>query len=320
MNRPSNILDARESIIYNKNVKDNIKIACIGDIHISNLVKSEDIIHLIDFLIEENPDYICLVGDLVDSPKELTEGQSIAKVKLLLELCSTIAPTMIILGNHDFVYKDAIDDGYYFDCKGAWEKLCDIPNVNLLNDMLFTDDKIIFAGYRQKKDAYLSSFFNMKDDSCAFYDDFIKHEDLYKNLPKDKPKILLTHSPESLCDGRVKELLSVFDAKLTGHYHNGCVPPFLEKIYPKNAGIITPGKLPFPRTARGVKKLDDGSYLFLSGGWVKLSESAPRFFHQLDNLYTRQIDIIILSSDEKYLDGSFDNKPPYILKKKTYED
>ena len=53
---------------------------------------------------------------------------------------------------------------------------------------------------------------------------------------------------------------------------------------------------------------------------VKLSESAPRFFHQLDNLYTRQIDIIILSSDEKYLDGSFDNKPPYILKKKTYED
>ena len=45
MNMPYNILDARESIIYNKNVKDNIKIACIGDIHISNLVKSEDIKH-----------------------------------------------------------------------------------------------------------------------------------------------------------------------------------------------------------------------------------------------------------------------------------
>ena len=315
MKKYSDILDARESIIYNKNVKGNIKIACIGDIHISNLVKSEDIEHLISFLIEENPDYICLVGDLVDSPKELINDQSIAKVRLLLELCSTIAPTMVILGNHDFLYKDATDDGYYFDCKSAWEEISDIPNVNLLNDKVFSDDKIIFAGYRQKKDAYFNSFFNMKDNSCAFYDDFIKHEDLYKNLPKDKPKILLTHSPEAIFDDKVQELLSVFDAVLTGHYHNGCVPPFLEKLYPKNAGIITPGKLLLPRTARGVVKFGDGSYLFLSGGWVKLSESAPRIFHQLDNRYTRQMDIIILSSDEKYLTEQIKHKPPYILKK-----
>ena len=43
MHKPSDVLEIRESILYNKNVKDDIKIASVGDIHISKLVGEKDI-------------------------------------------------------------------------------------------------------------------------------------------------------------------------------------------------------------------------------------------------------------------------------------
>ena len=314
MHKPSNIVDIRESTFYNKNVNDNIKIACIGDIHISNLVGIDDIYKIINSLIEVDPDYICFVGDILDSPKELTNENSLNNAKLLMDLCSEIAPTLVVLGNHDFMYNGSKDVDDFYECMDEWEEICNIPNVNLLSDEVFSDDRIVVTGYRQKKDAYFSQNSKMKEDSMAFYNDFSSRQHLYRNLAKDKPKILLTHSPEVIGNEKVQELLSEYDIILTGHYHNGCVPSFLEKVYPGNFGIITPTKRPFPKIARGIKKLDNGSYLFLSGGWVKLSESAPKILQPLDIICNRQMDVINLTPDEKYINGCIQNKK-LVLKK-----
>ena len=88
----------------------------------------------------------------------------------------------------------------------------------------------------------------------------------------------------------------------------------LENIYPKNAGIITPKLDLFPKQARGVVRLDTGTYLIYSGGWTKLSSVSPLLFHPLDMLCNRQIDITTLTSNEEYKNESIKTKK-LVLKK-----
>ena len=105
----SDILKIRNSIIYNSKVRNNIKIACIGDIHISRLVGEKDIKNISVSLYNSNPDYICLLGDLIDSPDELTKKDRINNLKNLVKDSSSIAPTFIILGSHDFIDENTLN-------------------------------------------------------------------------------------------------------------------------------------------------------------------------------------------------------------------
>lgn len=311
MNKPSDILEIRESIFYNEHAKNNIKIAGIGDIHISRLVGEKDINNIYESLFRENPDYICLLGDLIDSPKELTIEQSINDLFSLMKNCASIAPTMVILGSHDYDNTKELDLSNEED---IWSEINKLKDVYVLNDDIYNDNIITIGGYIQKKEAYNNPNDIHREDSLAFYNDFIKHPNLYFELREDVPKILLTHSPEVIRDSKVEELLSSYDIIITGHYHNGCVPAMLENIYPKNAGIITPKLRLFPKEARGIIKLDSDTYLIYSGGWIKLSAGSPLLFHPLDMLCNRQMDITTLTSDKEYVEEVIKTKK-LVLKK-----
>ena len=308
MNKPSDVLQIRESVFYNEHVKDDIKLAGIGDIHISRLVGEKDINNIYESLYREDPNYICLLGDLIDTPIELTKDKSIDDLNSLMKNCSSIAPTMVILGSHDFNSIKNLSDK-----NNPWYEINSLKDVYLLNDEVYSDDNIVIGGYIQKKEAYINPNDIRREDSNAFYNDFIKHPNLYE-LDEDLPKILLTHSPETVRDSKVEELLSIYDLIMTGHYHNGCVPAMLENIYPKNAGIITPRLRMFPKEARGVVKLDSGTYLIYSGGWIKLSSGSPLICHPLDMLCNRQMDSITLTSDREYINESIKTKK-LVLKK-----
>lgn len=308
MNKPSDLLQVRESIFYNKNVENDIKIASVGDIHISKSVGEKDINNIYESLAREEPDYVCLLGDIIDSPKELTKRSE--DLNKLVRSCSSIAPTMIVLGGHDFVY-DVPD---LSSESNVWGKLNQLPDVYILNDEIYSDDKIIIGGYIQKEDVYNNRYDKHTEDAIAFYIDLMEHPNLHTKLREDLPKVFLTHSPASINDYRIKDVLSVYDVIITGHYHNGCVPAMLEDIYPKNAGIITPKLKLFPKQARGVVKLDTETYLIYSGGWIKLSAGSPLLFHPLDMLCNRQIDVTTLTSNEEYKDESIKTKK-LVLKK-----
>ena len=314
MHKPSDVLEIRESILYNKNVKDDIKIASVGDIHISKLVGEKDISNIYNSLLDENPDYICILGDVVDSPKEYINDKSVKDLKLLMKLCSSIAPTLVILGGHDFIYEDHKEFPELFDEIGVWREIDNMPNVYVLNDRTYIDERIVFGGYRQKRLAYDHISKSRIEDCQSFYNDFQSYPYLYEKLPNDLPKVLLTHSPEPIRDKNVEKLLSSYDVILTGHYHNGCVPSFLENIYPKGAGIVTPKLSFFPKNARGIFKLDSGTYLVYSGGWIKMSNSAPRLLHPLDMLCNRQMDVTTLTSNKEYIDEKISRKK-LLLKK-----
>ena len=48
----------------------------------------------------------------------------------------------------------------------------------------------------------------------------------------------------------IYDKLSYFDYFITGHMHNGCIPPIINEIIKGNKGIISPTKKLFPKNTR----------------------------------------------------------------------
>lgn len=288
---PSNVLEIRYSKIYNRLVKEDIKIASLSDIHISDTITNEDIDFMIESINKERPNYICVLGDIIDYPRIIENNINRLKcIKLFVGL-SKISPVYIIFGNHDYINYDK-NDNYQENYKeDFWNEIASLNNVEIINDKRVILKDIIISGYFEKKNIY-----HNKEEN-AFYDDFSSIDELNINN-KTKPKILILHSPEPFENDKNISLVNNYDVILCGHYHNGCVPSFLNKIwFPKNGGIITYSKRLFPKNVRGIKKLSNGTYLIYNGGWTKISNNTPSYLHMLDKLCNRQLDITILTKD-----------------------
>lgn len=306
MELSSGVVKIRNSYIHNDKIKDEIKILSVCDIHISSLVDMDDIDKISSLIYQEEPNYICLLGDLVDTPLELEKNNKVKELITLVKNASSIAPTLIILGSHDFIDESVEEYPDIIDKTTIWNDIDKMTNSYILNDKIYEDKKIFIGGYRQKKEAYYN--YNSKEDSIAYYNDFSNYKELYKDIPIDKATILLTHSPEPIKDINVQNLIKDYDIILTGHYHNGCVPAIIDQIYPKNSGIITPRKKLLPKQARGIVKLDTGTYLIYNGGWVKIQECAPKILQPLDKLCHRQMEVTVLTPDEDVKDIEIKNK------------
>ena len=299
MKKASDLLKIRDSIIYNSNVKSDIKLIGLGDLHLSNLVGQKDVDLVLKSIDEEKPNYICFLGDLIDSPLLLTNDKKLKELESLIKNSAEIAPTFIVLGSHDFIDESTDNFSDILSLMDIWDYLDSISNVNVLNDKFYSNEEIFIAGYRQKRDVYYNLMNEHVEDANAYYNDVIKYTSLYTCLPMEKPKIFLTHSPEPLHNKNNINLLSGYDVIMAGHYHNGCVPALLDNIMPGNMGLITSRKKLFPSKARGIDRLQSGTYLIYSGGWVKIQECAPTLLHPLDDLCNRQMDVVTLTSDEE---------------------
>ena len=275
------------SNIYNNKVKNDIKIASISDVHISDKTKEKELEFIVKLLYLNKPNYICILGDLIDSPKVIDTNEE--KIINFLKELSKISPIFIVLGNHDYITRNnnICKEDYN---KDFYEKIDNMNNINVLNDKIIYLKDITIMGYMEKYNVYHDRNIN------SFYNDFSKKDNLYK-INNNNPNIALIHSPEPLKYLNNMNLFNSYDLILSGHYHNGCMPSFLENIWPiKNGGIITSTKEIFPKDVRGIQKLKNGSYLLHNGGWIKLSQSTPKKLHFLDKLCNRQLDITTLTN------------------------
>lgn len=302
----SNTLKIRESFIYDKNVKKDIKLVGVGDIHLSKIVKIKHLKALYNEILLVKPDYICLLGDIIDKVDYLNKAENRNNLKAFLYKLSLVAPVLVILGNHDFIYKKNKKDKENCDFRNTnyfWDEVNNINNVYLLDDKVYEDEKVFIGGYTQKIDAYFKGS-SKKENALEFRKDFSKKEELV-NPSSNKPKILICHSPELIESNY--DLLKTYNVIICGHYHNGAVFSFLDNIYPKNKGFITPRKKLFPKYARGIRKLDN-SYLVYSGGYTKIQETAPRILHPFDKLYNRQMDVVNIVTNKEYSEIIYKNK------------
>jgi predicted MPP superfamily phosphohydrolase len=299
MSYPSDYVRVRESNFYSDKVNNDIKIVSIGDIHLSKAVALEAVDKLLRVIEEIKPDYICILGDVIDTPQELDYKNRLLELDVLMKNCGLIAPTFVIIGNHDYYYDRNSDTMILSDIWQNYERFSD---VHVLKDKCFSDDNLFIGGYMQKGNAYYKQGTD-KEDYLLFHEDLSKCDELVKDLPSDKYKIFLTHSPEPIQNELNQKLLSDYDLIMAGHYHNGVVPNFLEGIVPKHSGLLTPRRQKFPNEARGIVKLDTGTYLIYNGGWTKIPNCAKDIMKPLDVFFNRDIDVTTITNNYEYYDS-----------------
>ena len=287
-------LQVRYVNLYNKKISNDLKFLVIGDVHISDNVSFKKIEILKKRISLENADYIFFVGDLIDRVEEISNENSLLKLKDLLKCAVAISKTFVVLGNHDYIHRE----NYTNHLNSISKVIKSIKGVTLLDNDVYVDNYISLMGYTESKEYYAKANGKKQYDFKAFYDDFIKCDLLYKKINKDLPTIALIHSPEFSYDVNNVSLFDDYDLIFCGHTHDGCIPFGFGNF---KRGLISPKKTFFPKNVRGVRKIGNG-HILITGGVVKISKCAPKLLHFLNHLCPMQIDVITLSGKKNSID------------------
>lgn len=290
-----------------------IRACVISDIHYSYQVKNDKLNALAKKIKERSPDYIFLPGDLVDYNDLIFNEKEERRLLNWLEKLGKIAPLLISQGNHD-VYKKPNPEykkehGTQFEIfenKSFVEKMTSLENVYYLNDSSYEDKNIYVFGFSQQPKYYnfeskkYMSIFNPIDENA---DEMLRELDavdqkLITNLPKNKLKIALIHSPVHLNDFRIQAELSEFDYFISGHMHNGIIPPFIDEFWRSDKGIVSPTRNMLPYFSRSsVKTIDDK--IIISGAVTTWHECTGPL-HNLNAFYPSYFMTLDFTTDKKY--------------------
>lgn len=282
-----NKIDIHKDTVYNNKVIKDITLIHISDVHFNSKTKVTKLNKIISAIKKENPNYIVITGDLIDSPKVANEKEIINLFNFLKELAK-INKTIISLGNHDIFKPSDIE---------FFNKINKLENIYILNNEMYKDDKIYISGFTLPT----SYYYNLENRESieALLEHLNNYENLIKNLPTDIPKVSLIHSPIRLSEEKALNVLKEYDLLLSGHTHNGMVPKILSKFFKKNQGIIAPRKGLFPKVARG--KLEINIFnkiitIIINGGTTKLGEKSAHLLSKLNFIYNIDINKITISN------------------------
>ena len=249
-----------------------LSIALLTDIHNNSYV------NIIKDLNMNNPDIICIAGDVIHGYQNIDDGLITSTQENVLPLlieCSKIAPTFMSLGNHEWMLTH--EDTEQIRSTGVY-----------LLDNEWTEYKGIYIGGQTS--AYVKWYreirkkLNEEDKSHELYIDPKLLKDGKNYIPPKKSlpdtswltgfasvsgyKILLCHHPEyySFIPDEINLVLS-------GHAHGGQVRLF-------NHGLYAPGQGWFPKYTSGVYD----NKLVVSKGLSNTAE-VPRIFNSTEIVY-----------------------------------
>lgn len=210
---------------------DNCRIVVLGDLHTASF--GEDNVHLLETVAEQAPEYIFLVGDLVDAGREVPPGYLAAVASGL----SAIAPTYYVTGNHEWAV------GHVPEMK---ETLAE-NGVHVLSNQSLSltrnEDRIILAGI---------------DDPNGYADQKTPEEVAQEVAEEwgDPFWILLAHRNNAFAEHYSR--LGA-DLVVSGHGHGGLVRlPFTD-------GLVSTEHTFFPSYPAGLYE-KNGSTLFVTRG------------------------------------------------------
>ena len=260
------IINKDYSFSFNK-INDNIKICLFSDIHISNSFNIDNLTKIKSIINRNNPDYIFIAGDIIDSLKVINNN----KIDIFYEWLNNLGnidnkmvPVICILGNHDYYSYSSVKFDRYMD---SLSKL----NIYLLDNSVYEDEYIRVVGFNVPSFAYHSknSFSNFKKYIMGLDNKLFSDFD-------NKVNIAMIHNPLFVINPLFKDKFDNFDLILAGHMHNGLMLPFLDSLFKGNRGIISPDKKLLPKVSRNKLEINHNKYLVISGGITKLSEGAKR--------------------------------------------
>lgn len=198
----------------------------VSDLH--NQYFGFDESKLIDEIRKCNPDIIVVTGDVVDS-----SHTNYKRALSFMKQAKEISPVYYITGNHEKWLEEKKPDkinAFYEDIKSEGINFID-------NETACIDDKYYLIG--------------LSDDELGSG----KLEELSKELPKDKLKILLAHEP-AYYDNYVA---CGMDLVITGHVHGG------QFVVPGKGGFVSPEFEFFPELYEGVHTYKDTTMIISRG-------------------------------------------------------
>jgi predicted MPP superfamily phosphohydrolase len=174
--------------------RDSLNILMTSDWHIGEMIRKEQVRHIVQLCNEQHPDIIFIVGDIIDYETRFAEKEHIEE-----DLQQLHAPlgVFMVLGNHE-----------YRANRFAKRKWIEKTGVTLLVDSVVCSPDSTF---------YLVG-----------RDDYINHRNraslktLMQQVDTLKPVIVLDHQPNRLNEIAMNQA----DLGLHGHTHNGQVWPY----------------------------------------------------------------------------------------------
>lgn len=292
-----NVLKVRKHEVFVAREVPAATVMVTGDWHISPVVSDLQYEYLKQAISVANPDLIMLTGDIVDSPVELKRETSVRKLVRELLLCSKAAPTVMVLGSHDFITPTRPARVASRFALPRWRSLCDKCGVTLLLDEFFETDFLRVFGAFQDERCVLTYD---KTGSLRHFDNVYEFEQKLSQfdfssevLSLDKANWFLSHAP--MVNAKVAEDLAGFDILSFGHTHGGIVPRGLDDAFDKlgvNFGLISPHKRPFAPVARGMMPVGDGSLMLINGGMVGAQFAAPKTLRQLNHVKAAEVSVV----------------------------
>jgi len=223
-----------------------LTIAAVSDLHDRSWEKINE------SLISRNPDIVAILGDLISL--DLTDN-----CISLLSACSSIAPTVYSLGNHE-----------------SGLKYGDLTAINKTGAIVLDDDSMeidgiiiggLSSGYRFQKDQpRKKKLFGRYSQGPKPNLDWL---DTFSGLPGFK--ILLCHHSEYYAS-YIRQL--DIDIILAGHAHGG-------QIRIMNQGLFAPNQGFFPKWTSGIHE----NRLVISRGLANTARWIPRFANPEELVY-----------------------------------
>ncbi len=221
----------------------NLRIVMASDLHAGYLIDKTIISKYVDKIMEQKPDIILLVGDIIDY-----DIKSLYEQRMETEFLRLKAPYGVYAttGNHEYIEFEGVEAK---DEKIHW--LSDKAGFTVLRDTTIMIDSTFYLVGRE-------------DDKCKIRKPL---PEIMKDVDKNYPVIVMNHQPHRLYE----ESEAGADIALYGHTHNGQFFPVNtimalgSKLY--NTGIIPEDKklrfmyeIPF-----GYKKKDN-THIYVSSG------------------------------------------------------
>ena len=293
-NEPT-VLKIREHVVEFKREVPEISVMVTGDWHISPIVSSRQAEFLQEAVDVVKPDVIVLQGDIVDSPMELQRDTSLKKLIRELKICSKAAPTMMVLGSHDFITPSKPIKIMKDSALDFWKKICKKCDVKLLiNEPFEPIPGVVFYGMFQDERCIIGLDKNGRYDHYNRPEGFLECLDELSIEP-DPAKVnwFVAHAPLLSKDAVSK--LSDFDIASFGHTHGGIVPRGLDDLFERlgiNHGLIYTDLKPFPSFVRGVKIFNNGTLMLINPGMTGAQFCAPKFAQNLNFVKAAEVSVV----------------------------